>query len=162
MRVFKEGLLAAVGHDLSLRASKLTIEVDPATGRGTARFDARAIRVEHALSGGRPAPSALSRDDVQTIERNIANEVLEASRWPEIVFHLDSSVREEGGARISGRLALHGRERPLELALRKAGDRLRAEVRLEQPDYGIKPFRALLGALKIKPEVLVELDLPEV
>jgi hypothetical protein len=160
VRVFKQGLLSAVGHDLALRAATLTIELDEATGRGAVRVDARALKVEHALAGGRPAPSALSRDDIHTIERNIVEDVLEAARWPEIVFQIDAAERAADGARVSGRLSLHGRERPLELRLRKEGDRLRGQVRLEQPDFGIRPFRALLGALKIKPEVVVEVDVP--
>jgi hypothetical protein len=61
---------------------------------------------------------------------------------------------------VRGKLALHGRERAVELALRREGERLRGEVRIEQPEFGIKPFRALLGALKIKPGVMVEIDVP--
>jgi hypothetical protein len=160
VRVFKEGLLSAVGHDLAVAARRFTVELDEQAGRGSARFDARGLGVEHALSGGRPNPGALSPDDVRTIERHIAEDVLEARRYPEVVFAIDSLEREGDSARVRGRLALHGRERPLELLLRRAGERMRGEVRIEQPDFGIKPFRALLGALKIKPHVIVEIDLP--
>ena len=33
-------------------------------------------------------------------------------------------------------------------------------VRLHQPDFGIKPYSALLGTLKIKPEVTVRCSVP--
>jgi hypothetical protein len=35
-----------------------------------------------------------------------------------------------------------------------------AQLTLEQPDYRIKPFVALLGALKVSPTVVVRLHLP--
>ena len=39
--------------------------------------------------------------------------------------------------------------------------RLVAEVRLHQPDFGITPYRALLGALRVRADVLVSLSIPE-
>jgi hypothetical protein len=35
------------------------------------------------------------------------------------------------------------------------GDRWGAQISIHQPDYGIKPFSAMLGALKVKPKVRV-------
>jgi hypothetical protein len=35
-----------------------------------------------------------------------------------------------------------------------------AEVKIHQPDFGIKPYTAALGALKVKPDVLVRVSVP--
>ena len=51
---------------------------------------------------------------------------------------------------------LHGRSR--EITLKRTGDD-EAEVTLHQPDYGIKPYSAMFGALKIKPDIRVRLRL---
>jgi hypothetical protein len=36
-----------------------------------------------------------------------------------------------------------------------------AEIKLHQPDFGIKPFTAALGALKVKPDVVVRVSVPK-
>jgi hypothetical protein len=41
-----------------------------------------------------------------------------------------------------------------------AGDRVVARLTLNQPDYRIKAFRAMMGALRVKPEVLLEVSVP--
>jgi hypothetical protein len=42
----------------------------------------------------------------------------------------------------------------------KEGDDVVGEVTLHQPDYGIKPYSAMLGTLKIRPDVKVRIRLP--
>jgi hypothetical protein len=82
--VFREGLLATVGHDLLLRATALEISVDADVPSVSARIDARSLHVVTALRDGRPLPDALRPADVRDIERAIAGEVLRAVRFPEI------------------------------------------------------------------------------
>jgi hypothetical protein len=50
--------------------------------------------------------------------------------------------------------------RPLSATARREGERLVCAVRLSQPDFGIRPYKAFLGALKVQAEVRVELSLP--
>ncbi len=35
-----------------------------------------------------------------------------------------------------------------------------AEVRLQQPDFGIRPYRAMLGTLRVQPDVLIRMSVP--
>jgi len=35
-----------------------------------------------------------------------------------------------------------------------------AEVPIHQPDFGIKPYSAMLGALKVKPDLVVRCSVP--
>jgi hypothetical protein len=44
---------------------------------------------------------------------------------------------------------------------RRSGARLSGEVVIHQPDFGIEPYRALGGALRVRPDVSVEFDLPD-
>src|SRR5712671_4761352 len=121
---FREGMLAAAGHDLKLRAEKFEIE----TGAGSvrARFDPASLRVAAAMRGGREDPSAVSERDRRDIERSCARDVLEAPRYPEITF--TSSEVQPGSVR--GTLSLHGRELSGEFAIKRVQDRAVAEVEI--------------------------------
>lgn len=157
---FKEGLLSAVAHDLQIRVERFTVAYDEAAGHVEARFDARSLRVVTAMKDGKPSPGALSESNKAEIERTIQKEVLDAARHPEIVFTgrvVEGSV--PGARRVDGTLALHGRSQPLTLRVEDAGARKVVTARLHQPDFGIKPYSALLGTLKIKPDVDVRVTL---
>ena len=43
---------------------------------------------------------------------------------------------------------------------RRDGDRLRAEVTIHQLAFGIRPYTALLGTLRVRPDVIVRLSVP--
>jgi polyisoprenoid-binding protein YceI len=158
--VFREGLLSAVGHDLLLRATALEVAVDRDAPALTARVDARSLRVVGAMRDGRPLPGGLRPEDVRDIERTIVTEVLRAARFPEIRFASTGVRAAEGGYQVQGTLALAGATRPLVLPVRRAEGRLATEVTLRQPEFGIRPYRAMLGALRVKPEVVVRASVP--
>lgn len=158
--VFREGLLSAVGHDLILRATALEVEVAADARAVEARIDARSLRVVTALRDGRPLPGALKASDVRDIEEAIATEVLHAARFPEIRLVSAEVQRTDGGYEVHGSLSLAGATRPIVLAVRREGDRLATEVTLHQPDFGVKPYRAMLGALRVKPDVVVRASIP--
>lgn len=157
---FKEGLLSAIAHDLFIRVTQFEIDVDDATKAIDARFDARSLRVAHAMEGGAPRPEKLSGSDKHKIEQNIVADVLDAREHPEVRFTSNEVVPEGDGYRLRGTLALHGQRRPIDVVAQRRGEDLVAEVRLHQPDFGIKPYTAMLGALKIKPDVVVRCTLP--
>ena len=118
------------------------------------------------MAYGQPTP-ALSPDDKRAIERNLADEVLDAARHPEIRFTGQASLPAAATeappttCQVRGVLQLRGRSRELAFTAHRSDGLWRAEVRLLQPDFGIRPFTAMLGTLKVKPEVLVRLALPE-
>lgn len=53
-----------------------------------------------------------------------------------------------------------GQRRPLALLLGLSRDRLHGEVELTPSRWGIKPFKALMGAIKLQDRVRVRFDLP--
>ena len=155
---FKEGLLSAIAHDLEIAVERFTIERDE--GKLEARFEPQSLRVRHPMKDGAPNPSGLSERDKKKIESTIQDDVLETRRHPEIRF-TSSEVKVEGDtATIRGTLALHGRTKPLEVRARKEGPRWIVETTLHQPDFGITPYTAMMGTLRIKPEVRVRIELP--
>jgi YceI-like protein len=157
--VYREGALSAVGHDLKLRVTDFRIEVgeEPAV---RAELRADSLRVVGVLRGGAVDDREPGERDRREIEENIRRDVLESERYPVITFRSLSVARNGDGARVTGRLDLHGVVRDIELPVRWESGRAVARVRVHQPDFGIKPFRALLGALRVKPDVLVEAIVP--
>jgi len=151
---FREGVLAAVGHDLKLRPERFEIEAGGSSVQ--ARFDAGSLRVVAAMRGGREDPGSLSDRDRREIERSCADQVLEARRFPEISF---SSNEVRPGA-VRGTLVLHGRELAGELAIRREGDRAVAELEIDLRRFEIRPYTAMLGALRVSPVVRVVVTTP--
>lgn len=156
---FKEGLLSAVAHDLCLKVERFSIEVGDDESIA-ARFEPDSLRVEHAMKDGRPDPSALSAKQRREIEGNIAKDVLHVRRHREITFRSTKVEGEGDQRRIEGTLRLHGTERSIRAVARREGGRWSAEVELDQPEFGIKPYSAMLGTLKIRPAVRVRISMP--
>ncbi len=157
---FKEGVLSAIAHDLKHRVTQLSMEVDPEAGIIEARFDATSLRVECVMRNGAEAPGTLRDGHKREIQSNVVRDVLHARRYPQIRFHSSDVTREGDGFRIAGTLELHGIERNIQTVARRRGDRWVAEVEIHQPSYGIKPFSAMMGTLRIKPTVRVQLSVP--
>lgn len=162
--VFKGGIASMFGHDLKLQAKSLTCMVTPAAD-GTfsleAVVDARRIEVACARSNGHDLPhSALSPSDHQDIHRHLLYDVLETERFPEIHFSSTRVVKGLERFDITGNLTMKGHTHQLHFRAMKAEGRYVATVQIHQPDFGIKPFSTALGALKIKPDVQVEVWLP--
>lgn len=151
---FREGVLAGVGHDLKLRVDRF--EIDAERAKVSARFDATSLRVVAAMRGGQEDARALSDRDRAEIERNIVREVLEARHYPEITF-VSSEVL--AGA-VRGTLTLHGRESSGEFPFEEADGRCVARVDLDVRRFGIRPYSAMLGALRVAPTVRVVVSTP--
>lgn len=161
---YKEGLLSRVAHDLRLRATRL---------EGSARIDGdrvacevavpvAGLRVEGQVARGAVVP--LGEKDHREIEGNLRSpRVLDAAAHPDVRFRGEGR-REGGRLGLSGELTIRGAARPLavDVTLEPAGGdalRARGEVRLRQTDWGIEPYRALLGALKVQDGVRITFDL---
>jgi len=157
---FKEGVLSAVAHDLKLRFERFDIEADEAAGTVRARFETASLHVVCARRDGADAPGVLSDSDRRDIERRMSAEVLETTRHPEATFVSTKLDRTGDRVRVEGTLRLHGRDRTIAAEARPEGDRLVAEIVLHQPDWGVRPYSALLGAMKVRPDVRVRLSVP--
>jgi polyisoprenoid-binding protein YceI len=156
---YKEGLLSPVAHDLKLRVTRFTVDVSDDLQRLEASFDPQSLRVASAMRDGREAPAVLSERDRKSIEQTIVDEVLEARRHPELRYASGSIVRRGDRALIAGTLTLHGHPRVLTVEAALADGDWTVSTRLHQPDFGIRPYSAMLGTLRIQPDVTVSLRL---
>ena len=157
---YKDGLLSAVAHDLELRVGSFEIEVSDDRARITARFDPRSIEVVDAIIDGRRSPGTLGPRDKEKIQSNIVSEVIPLKKHPDVRFESSEVSEDAGGWTVRGRLELAGRSRELVVKATRENGAVVAEVVLHQPDFGIKPYSAMLGTLKIKPDVRVRIRIP--
>ncbi len=147
--VFREGLLTSFGHDVTFQVTSLSVEVGD-DDKIIADFDATSLRV---------TTEAVSVSDRQDIEKN-TQKSLETRKYPKIEFRSVSVARDGDRARIEGDLTLHGVTNPVSVEARDDGKQWHAKLVLDQRKFGIKPFSAMLGALKVKPDVEVSITVP--
>jgi hypothetical protein len=157
---FKDGLLSKVGHDLKHRVTNFEISFDPEQRQLEAVLDARSLRVECVLKDGQESTVALSSDDRAEIEKQIIEDVLHADEHPAITFRSTQVIETAEGLHVKGDLTIHGATHPIATTARRIADHYVADVTIHQPTFGIRPFSALLGTLKIKPDVLVRVVVP--
>ena len=155
---FKAGLLSAVGHDLLLRCTRfsLTLEDDAIHGD----FDGGAFEVVGALKNGEIDPDALSDKDKRDILGNIRTHVFKRHEEGAIRFECDELEADDEILEGDGTLFIPPKEHDLSFEVHIEGDKAVCELVLHQPDWGITPFKALMGTLKIKPDIKVRMTVP--
>jgi len=163
----REGAGARLGHDLVIEATRWegTVEISEGPdGRVEVTVDGRSLEVREGHGGAR----ALSDGDRSEIRSNIEGKVLHTDRYPTIHFRSDqvqglSSDGERVQATLIGNLEMVGRSAPASVQVTlepgQNGVHVRAQARIRQTDWGIKPYTAFLGALKVADEVTIEADL---
>jgi polyisoprenoid-binding protein YceI len=154
------GAAAKAGHDLVLEVTSWQAAVEAGDGKSPEAIsielsaDATSLRVRKG-SGGM---QALGDDDKASIHQTIDDEVLKRR---DIVFRSTGVRRAAGPGRISvaGDLTLAGQTRPIAFELGVGGDgALSATAVVTQTQWGMKPYSALFGALKVLDDVEVVLD----
>ena len=164
LRTFRDGLAAQAGHDLTIEATRwsgeLVVNDDLSPAGLEVRIDLGALVVREGTGGVKPLTDRDRREMAVT-----ARKVLGTDQHPEAVFAADSfRPAADGGGEISGTFTLRGQSRPLRLQVKQTGtDRYHAETQVVQSDYGIKPYTAFLGALRVRDAVdaAIELDLSD-
>jgi polyisoprenoid-binding protein YceI len=164
LHTFRDGLAAQAGHDLTIEiprwSGELVVNDDLSPASLEARIDLGDLVVREGTGGVKPLTDRDRREIAVT-----ARKVLGAGQHPEAVFAADSfRPAADGGGEISGTLMLRGQARPLRLQVKQTGaDRYHAEAQVVQSDYGIKPYTAFLGALRVRDaiDVTIELDLSD-
>ena len=164
LRTFRDGLAAQAGHDLTIEATRwsgvLGVNEDLSPANIDVRIDMGALVVRDGTGGVKPLTDRDRREIAVT-----ARKVLASDRHPEAVFAAAGFEPEAGGGgEISGTLTIGGQARPLKVHVTQTGaDRYHAEAQVVQTDYGIKPYTAFFGALRVRDavDIVVDLDLSE-
>ena len=158
VRTYREGVAAKAGHDLIIAVTRWNATVqgaDEPTG-WTIELDADPGSLE-ILQGLRGVKPLTDKDRVE-IRKNIAGKVLGSHP---IRFRSSDVRLVEGDGRITvqGELSMAGSARPVTARLAiDDGGAVSGTIPLTQSDWGIKPYRGLMGALKVRDEVEVVIE----
>lgn len=159
----REGVAALMGHDLTLLATRwaATVSVDaddPSRSRVRATVEAGSLVVREA-SGG---PVGLTDSQREEIENTVRDKALRTERYPTISFRSTSVDGDGKRASVTGTLTIGRRTRAATLELRVARSkvpRIVATTSIVQTEFGIEPYSALRGALRVKDVVMVRVEL---
>lgn len=154
---YKEGLLSAIAHDLKIEATAADFSVS-ADGAITVVVHADSLLVVCARKDGQDAPRLLGDSDKRKIEASIVKEVLKAKKHPTIKF--TAQLSDLNQSRLKGHLSLSGVQRSVSAQITEADGKVNAKVHIHQPDFGIRPFTAMLGTLKIQAGLDIEAIIP--
>jgi len=158
VRAFATGLLSALGHSPTIRIKDFQGEVryvpDSLEGAGLSlSIDVRSLSVQDQISD----------NDRREMERQMNEEVLETTRFPEIVYECSRVSGTEGTVTLEGQLTMHGvtRNEPVEARFYTMGNLLKAagEFTVRQTDYNIKLVSAVAGTLRLKDELKLAFDI---
>jgi polyisoprenoid-binding protein YceI len=157
VKTYREGLAAKAGHDLIIEVRRwgATLEVgeDPSRSSLQLHADARSLYPREGLRGVKP----LTDTDRDEVRKNIDEKVL----GTEPISFRSSAVEAAGDGRLQvrGELTIRGRSRPVDFELSVGDDgRVTGTAQLVQSEWGIKPYRGLMGALKVRDSVEVLFD----
>lgn len=155
VKTYREGVAAKAGHDLIMvvRQWGATLEVgeDPSQWSLQLHADPRSLYPREGLRGLKP----LTDKDRDEIRKNIDEKVLGGEP---ISFRSTAVEAADGGGHLSvrGELNLHGQSRPATFELGVGSDgHVTGTAPLVQSEWGIKPYRGLMGALRVRDSVEV-------
>ena len=155
VQTHRTGAAAKAGHDLVLHVTAWQATLDVGQGSSLVlEADATSLRVQKGTGG----MQALDDDDKANIEQTIDDEVLKKTG---VEFRSTAVDIADDGTRLSvrGDLTLVGTTRPLAFDVAVGADgTLTGSAVVKQTDWGIKPYSALFGALKVADEVAVSID----
>jgi polyisoprenoid-binding protein YceI len=163
VHAFAAGFLSAFAHDHNIAIREFTGEaeftygtVQPASLRMTIKADSLSVT------------DKVSASDRQKIEGTMRDDVLEVTKYPEIVFKSTGVTASKTGegqyqAKISGELTLHGVTRPLTInAQLEFGDKTlhtHGAFAVKQSSFDIKPVSVAGGTIKVKDELKFSFDI---
>ena len=150
---------AKLAHDLTLRATRwsgtLNVDDNPSQCSATLTIDPTSLEIVEARGGVK----GLSDKDRRDIDKNINEKVLETSKHRELKFESTSVSGSPPNLNAAGNMTIKGTTRPVNVALNVNGTTVTAKTAISQKDFGIKPFSAMMGAIKLRDDVEFELTL---
>jgi hypothetical protein len=154
--VYRTGLLSALGHDLRLSVRRFQIRYGD--GEVGARFWPESIEIDGSLrEDGSIDEEELSASDRKEIKGNIEEDILETGAHPEIRFDGEYDERDSGVYEVAGELEIVGVRESIRTTVRRENEQFRTELEITPSDWGIEPYKALLGSLKVQDRLEIEL-----
>lgn len=149
----REGAAAKAGHDLVLKATSWSGTVDIGDSPSVQlNVDPSGIEVESGTGGAK----ALTDKDKGDIKKGITDKVLGSSQ---ITFQSSEVNVSDGNMSVKGDLSVAGSSDSVNVPLNVSDDgTVKGSITLSQSSFGIKQYKALMGALKVSDAVTVNIE----
>jgi YceI-like domain len=152
VRTGRKGAASKAGHDLRIEVTSWRADLElSGTPSMTLDADSRSFKVREGTGGMK----SLDDDDKANIEKTIDDEVLKGAS---IEFRSTGVAVDGERVSVHGDLTIGGKTQPIAFDLLHNGGRLAGSAVVNQSGWGIKPYSALFGALKVADEVTVSID----
>jgi polyisoprenoid-binding protein YceI len=155
VKTYREGVAQKVGHDLIIDVTRWAAQLNLNGDSSSIMLecDSSSLQVREGHNGVKP----LSDKDKAEIVKSIDEKVL---RKQPIRFRSTSMQPKAGGYAVQGELSIGDKANPVSFDLETSGGRVKGVVPVVQREFGIKPYTALMGALKVRDEVEIVVDAP--
>jgi polyisoprenoid-binding protein YceI len=151
LRTFRDGLASTAGHDLVIELPRWSGETPESL---EVRINIDALAVREGSGGIKPLTDRDRREIAVTARRQLSTD-----QHPEAVFTATGFDMSGDNGVIEGNLTIRGVTRPLRLQVSQPEPgTYRGTGTLVQSAYGIKPYTAFFGALKVRDAVDIEVD----
>jgi hypothetical protein len=154
VRTKKGGAAAKAGHDLEMEVQRWSATLELGENpQASLTADSTSFTVVEGTGGVKP----LDAEEKRAIPQTIEEEVLQGTP---IEFHSSRVEVDRGGhtVDVEGELALFGQQHPVSFKLNVGfNGRMSGAARVTQSEWGMTPYTALFGTLKVADDVEVEI-----
>jgi polyisoprenoid-binding protein YceI len=160
VKTARTGLGSKAGHDLTIevtrwRGNVLVDAANPAGSSVTVEADVDSFEVRQGTGGIKP----LTDGDRADIKETLRGKILNTRKHPTIAFRSSQVSGTAEAFRIDGDLTIAGVTQPVTVAGQMTEGRVTGSAVIVQSRFGIHPYTAFLGALKLRDEVDVQFDI---
>jgi polyisoprenoid-binding protein YceI len=160
LKTSRTGFGRKAGHDLTIRVGAWNADVtvdlaNPQQSQVQATIQADSFEILHGTGGLKP----LTSGDRADIRATIAAKVLKTADHPAITFVSTQVSGTPDAFTLIGELTIMGRSQPVEMTATAGTGRLQGRAVITQTRWGIKPYSAFAGALRLADDVRLEFDL---
>jgi polyisoprenoid-binding protein YceI len=162
IRTGRAGLGRRAGHDLAIEATRWSGEAvvvvgDPARSSVRVAVETGSLEVREGTGGLKPLTDADRAEIRKTLQDKA---LLNTAEYPLITFRSTRITGTPESFEITGDLTIKDRVHPVTVHGQGNGDGgVRGWATVTQTTWGIKPYTAFLGALRLADEVRVEFRL---
>jgi len=154
----RTGLGAKAGHDLTIEVTRwvgqATVDtVEPANSSVNVEVEIDSFEVREGTGGVKPLTDADRAEIAKTLK-----EVLHTAQHPTITFRSRRVAGSATSFACDGELTIMSVTQPVTLQGRVTDGRVVGGATVVQSRWGIRPYSAFFGALKLSDEVKVDFD----
>jgi len=144
-----------MAHDVELSLTRVTATQNER--RVDVTFEPSSLSVTGALANGVVDRALLDPSQRQEIERNVRSQVLKTDTFPRGRFEGEFDATQSP-VPVRGTLELLGKRQPVSFELARQGDSFVGALTITPSRWGIAPYRALLGALKLQDTAVIRIE----